>query len=182
MTSTRDRLADDLAKVATGDVAAFVRVYEATSRKLFGVIIRILGRGDVADEVLQEVFVRVWMRAGEFKRGQSSPITWLATIARNRALDEKRRKAMGSLDDVPDLLEWPSGEDIAGDVILREDMQRLSMCMSQLTPDQRSLLDLVYFQGLTRETAAAKLGLTPSSVRNSLRASLAQIRGCLEND
>src|SRR6185437_3214546 len=97
-----------LRRSAQGNRAAFELVYKATSLKLFGIIVRILGRGDVAAEVLQEVYIRVWQRAGEFNPETSSPITWLATIARNRALDEAKRKTMSSIEDTPEVLDLPS--------------------------------------------------------------------------
>jgi RNA polymerase sigma-70 factor (ECF subfamily) len=182
MRATRERLSDDLTRAGSGDVAAFVRVYQATSRKLYGVVVRILGRGDLADEVLQEVYMRVWTRAGDFRPEQASPVTWLVAIARNRALDELRRKRPGSLDEVPDLLEWPSGEDIAAEHLLGEEMERLRRCLDGLEPERRRLVELVYFEGLTREDVALHVGQTPATVRSALRASLAQIKGCLEDE
>lgn len=182
MSVTRDQLSDDLAKVAAGDVTAFVRVYQATSRKLFGVVVRILGRNDLADEILQEVYVRVWQRAGDFSRDQSSPITWLVSIARNRALDEKRRKVERPLDDLPDYLEIPSGEDIFGDYLQAEELRRLHDCLARLEPEQRKILEIVYLSGSTRDEAGARLGLTPAAVRSSLRLSLAALKKCLTDD
>ncbi len=182
MSVTRDQLSDDLTKVAAGDVAAFVRVYQATSRKLFGVVVRILGRNDLADEILQEVYVRVWQRAADFSRDHSSPITWLVTIARNRALDEKRRKIERPLDDFPDYLEIPSGEDISADYLQTEDLRRLQDCLGRIEPNQRMLLEMVYLSGSTRDEAGARLGLTPASVRSSLRLSLAALKNCLKDD
>jgi RNA polymerase sigma-70 factor (ECF subfamily) len=87
MPLSRQELADALRATAGGDLEAFKTVYGATSLKLYGVVVRILGRSDLADEVLQEVYVRVWQRAGDFDAAAGSPITWLAAIARNRALD-----------------------------------------------------------------------------------------------
>lgn len=182
MSVTRDQLADDLAKVAAGDVEAFVRVYQATSRKLFGVIVRILGRSDVADEVLQEVYVRVWQRSGEFVREQSSPITWLVTIARNRALDEKRRKVALSLDAVPDYLEISSDEDVAAELLGAEELRRLKACLERLDPFRRKLLEAIYFAGLTRDDAGRRFGLTPGAVKSSIRTSLSELRNCLNDD
>lgn len=182
MSVTRDQLADDLARVAAGDVEAFVRVYQATSRKLFGVVVRILGRNDVADEVLQEVYVRVWQRSAEFARDRSSPITWLVTIARNRALDEKRRPMLQSVDVVPGYLEIPSDEDVVADLLGAEEARRLQTCLERLDPARRKLLEAVYFAGLTRDNAGQRLGLTPGAVKSSLRTSLAELKRCLKDD
>ena len=77
MPLSRQQLIEALGRVAQGDQAAFKAVYAATSLKLYGIVVRILGRPDLADEVLQEVYVRVWQRARDFDRHHSSPITWL---------------------------------------------------------------------------------------------------------
>ena len=180
MHSTRDELAADLERVAAGEVDAFIRVHHATSRKLFGIIVRILGRSELADEILQEVYLRVWQRAGEFSPERASPITWLATIARNRALDEARRRQMGSIEDMPELLEFPSGEDIAGAHVEREQLQRLHDCLAQLPPEQRQMLQLAYFEGVTREGIAERTGESLATIKTWLRKGLAQLKGCIE--
>ena len=180
MQLTRDELAADLERVANKDVDAFIRVHHATSRKLFGVVVRILGRGELADEILQEVYLRVWQRAGEFSAERASPITWLATIARNRALDEGRRRQMKSIEDMPELLEFPSEEDVAGAHIAREQLRRLQDCLAQLPSEQREILQLVYFEGLTRDGIAKRTGESLTTVRTWLRKGLAQLKGCIE--
>ena len=79
-----------IAAVAKGDEAAFERLYAATRAKLFGVVLRILRRQDLAEEVIQEAYVKIWHSAGQFNPALSSPITWMASIARNRAIDVVR--------------------------------------------------------------------------------------------
>ena len=180
MRLTRDELAADLERVGTGDVDAFIRVYHATSRKLFGIVVRILGRGELADEILQEVYLRVWQRASDYSADRASPITWLATVARNRALDEGRRRQMGSIEDMPELLEFPSEEDIAGAHDEREQLQRLRDCLGQLPPRQREVLELVYFEGITRDVVAERIGETQATIKTWLRKSLVQLKGCIE--
>ena len=180
MRLSRDELAADLERVGAGDVDAFIRVYHATSRKLFGIVVRILGRGELADEVLQEVYLRVWQRASDFSADRASPITWLATVARNRALDEARRRQMGSIEDMPELLEFPSDEDIAGAHAEREQLKKLHDCLGRLPPKHREILQLVYFEGLTRDQIAERTGETLATVKAWLRKSLAQLKGCIE--
>jgi RNA polymerase sigma-70 factor (ECF subfamily) len=82
-----------IAAVAKGDEAAFERLYAATRAKLFGVVLRILRRQDLAEEVIQEAYVKIWNSAGQFNPALASPITWMASIARNRAIDVVRKKA-----------------------------------------------------------------------------------------
>ena len=93
-----------LARVAKQDRNAFSALYAATSAKLYGVVWRILPAKDRAEDVLQDVYVRIWNRAASFDPAKASPITWMATIARNRAIDEVRRRAPLSIEDVPQAL------------------------------------------------------------------------------
>ena len=177
MRLTREQLAQDLVAVGGGDVTAFIRVYHATSRKLYGIIVRILGRADLSDEVLQEVYIRVWQRAADFDTTKASPITWLACIARNRALDEIRRKHMSSISDVPDLLELPSDEDIQAEHLEDEELRRLHECFEELEPAHREVMQKVYFEGMTRNHVAEHLGQSIFMVRKWMQVALVQLKG-----
>ena len=91
-----------LRRVAARDEAAFAALYKQTSAKLYGVVARILSKGDTGAEALQEAYVRIWEKAGDFDPAKGSPLAWMATIARNRALDEVRRVRPVSLEDMPE--------------------------------------------------------------------------------
>src|SRR5438067_9847742 len=97
-----------IAAVAKGDEAAFERLYAATRAKLFGVVLRILRRQDLAEEVIQEAYVKIWNNAGQFNPALASPITWMASIARNRAIDVVRKKSEATLDEEPTANEMPA--------------------------------------------------------------------------
>src|ERR1700756_4117323 len=90
--------------------AAFERLYGATRAKLYGVVLRILRRTDLADEVMQDAYLRIWRSAGEFDAGRATPITWMVAIARNRALDVVRKKGEASLEEEPQAAETASEE------------------------------------------------------------------------
>src|ERR1700754_5067451 len=92
--ATRRQLAAALARVAAGDRAALRIVYQDTAAKLFGVCIRILKDRSEAEDVLQDVYMTVWRKAGAFDPARASPITWLVAIARNRAIDRLRASAV----------------------------------------------------------------------------------------
>src|SRR5271168_1995663 len=94
-----------LAAVAKGDEAALERLYQATRAKLYGVALRILRRADLADEVIQEAYLKVWNSAGQFDPAMASPITWMLAIARNRAIDLVRKKTETSIEEHPEVME-----------------------------------------------------------------------------
>ena len=105
-------------------------LYKQSRAKLYGVVARILTNGDLSGEVLQEVFVRIWEKAGDYDVDKGSPIAWMATIARNRALDEIRRVRPVSLEDMPEGFE-PAAEEV-DPLGARDRSERLSVLMSCL--------------------------------------------------
>jgi len=177
--SPRQDLVDALKRTGAGDQAAFRRVYASTSAKLFGIILRILGQRDLAEDVMQEVYIRVWQRAGDFDPAVSSPISWLVAIARNRALDETRRKTNRSLEDCPELLQTPSGDNPLAEHEQKEERLRLLACLDRLEPDKREVIVRAYHYGMTREEIARTMNRPTATVKTWLRRGLAQIRDCL---
>lgn len=169
-----------IARVAVRDRKAIVELYKATSSKLYGVILRIVKRKDIADEVLQEVYVKVWEKAADFDATRASPIAWMSAIARNRALDEVRRKHPASAEDHPEIQNLASDDKSALDlVLLGEDGRRLADCLARLEPDRRHMVVFAYCEGLSREELAVKYGQPVNTIKTWLRRSLAQLRGCL---
>ncbi|MCA3256063.1 MAG: sigma-70 family RNA polymerase sigma factor, partial [Alphaproteobacteria bacterium] len=103
---TREDLGSALQRVAAGDRVALRFVYDNLSAKLFGVCLRILGDRQDAEDVLQDVFVTIWHKAAEFDPARASPVTWAATIARNRAIDRFRsrgRRSAAPLDEAAEI-------------------------------------------------------------------------------
>ncbi|MGZ5834753.1 MAG: sigma-70 family RNA polymerase sigma factor [Xanthobacteraceae bacterium] len=169
-----------LAAVAKGDQAAFERLYAATRAKLYGVALRILRRADLADEMIQETYLKIWGSAGQFDPALASPITWMVAIARNRAIDVVRKKSDVSIEEVPEVLE------IAGETPqplaareMTEELKRLLACIGQLDADRRKLVLLAYYNGWSREQLAKQFDKPVNSIKTWLRRSLIEIRGCL---
>ncbi len=169
-----------LASVAKGDQAAFLRVYEATHGKLYGVVLRILRRQDLAEEVLQEAYVKIWNNAGQFNPALSSPITWMVSIARNRAIDIVRKRTEASIEDEPVAFEVASDtpEPLARRE-MTEELKRVLECVGRLEPDRQRLVLLAYYNGWSREQLADKFETPLSTVKTWLRRSLIEIRECL---
>jgi RNA polymerase sigma-70 factor (ECF subfamily) len=169
-----------LQRISRRDRQAFAGLYRATSAKLYGIVLRILRRRDLADEVLQEVYVRIWERAGDFKPDKASPIAWMAAIARNRALDELRRKTPLSIEDHPEVQDLPSEEENGLAILLRsEEGKRLWECLDRLQPDRRGMVVQAYCDGMSRDELAAAYGQPVNTIKTWLRRSLAQLKGCL---
>ncbi len=178
--TTPQQLVILMQRVARQDRAAFAELYAATSSKLFGVVLRILRRRDLADEVLQEAYVKIWERAADYRPETGAVITWITTIARNRALDEARRKRPDSVEDHPEILNIATDAESALAAVMRgEDGQRLTDCLKRLEPARRDMVLLAYCEGLSREELAEKYGQPVNTIKTWLRRSLIQLKGCL---
>ena len=169
-----------LAAVAKGDQAAFERLYVATRAKLYGVALRILRRSDLANEVVQDAYLKVWSSAGQFDPALSSPITWMVAIARNRAIDLVRRKTETSLEEEPEaMMAAAESSDPLASRAMTEELKRLLACMGRLDEERRRLVLLAYYSGLSRDQLAAEFGHPVNTIKTWLRRSLLEIRECL---
>lgn len=181
LASQRD-LADVLARVAQRDRSAFETLYKATSAKLYGVVLHILVQRSLADEIVQDVYVRIWERAGDFNPAKASPIAWMAAIARNRALDEIRRQKVMPTTELPEDLDLPS-EFVEGAERMEasDRLKSLIRCLGRLEAERRSLVLLAYYRGCSREALAERFGRPVPTIKTWLHRSLAQLRACLES-
>lgn len=180
MPATSAELAQLLERVGNGDREAFAEVYSATAMKLFGIVSRILRRRELAEEVLQDVYLRIWERASDFDSARASPITWMATIARNRALDEIRRRQLNYVPVGEDILELPDPAKLASEQVeLSEDLQRLEQCLGELDPDRRDAIRLAYLDGLSRNDLATRFSVPVGTVKTWLHRGLKQLKDCL---
>jgi RNA polymerase sigma factor (sigma-70 family) len=171
------------ALVATGreDRAAFRTVYDLTSAKLFGVILRICNDRAAAEEVLSDVYLTIWKRAGAFEPGRASPISWLATIARNRAIDWRRsaRRAPSiPLDDAPEIADDRA---TAIDLLLQDESARaLHLCLDALDDRQRSAIRTAFFDGLTYAELAEREAVPLGTMKSWVRRGLLRLKDCLD--
>ena len=175
-----DELKNLLRLSAQGDRQAFAALYRATSPKLFGVTLRILDDRTLATDILQEVFVKIWRNASSYDPAKASPMTWLAAIARNRALDEARKRKPATLDPEAEELHIaaPEVDPLAGRQ-RNEELTRLVACLDGLDAERRRIVVLAYCQGLSRDELAARFARPVATIKTWLRRSLLQLRECL---
>jgi RNA polymerase sigma-70 factor, ECF subfamily len=169
-----------LGAVAKGDEAAFERLYAATRSKLYGVVLRILGRPALADEVMQETYLKVWKMADQFDAQVASPITWMVAIARNRAIDIVRQRGDLSIEDEPEALEVAA--ESPAPLARREmsdELKRLLSCLGRLDPEKQRIVLLAYYSGWSRDQLAQKLDIPVNTIKTWLRRSLLEIRECM---
>jgi RNA polymerase sigma-70 factor (ECF subfamily) len=177
-----EQLKQLLAACALNDRQAFAQLYELTSAKLNGVILRILGREAWAQDCLQEAYVKIWHKAGDYRPYVALPMTWMMTIARNQALDLLRRQRREFLSDEPAKAEQEMDlELLPVEKLQRDDAGRmLQRCLQQLQEQQRQIIALAYFRGLTHEELARQTGTPLGTIKTWIRRGLEQLRSCLE--
>ena len=173
-------LAALLARAADGDATSFRLFYDRTSAKLFGIILRILTERGEAEDVLQEVYVTVWRKAAEFDSTRASPVTWLATIARNRAIDRLRARASrptSPLDEAAEVRDHGPGADSIIDD--NREAARIQAALAALEPRHAAAIRSCYFEGLTYEALAAREGVPVGTLKSWVRRGLLRMKADL---
>jgi RNA polymerase sigma factor (sigma-70 family) len=184
-------LSDLLARAGLGDRRAFAALYERSSGHLFAVVLRIQRDRAVAEDLLQEVYVAVWKAAASFDAARAQPLTWLTSIARNRAIDSLRRQqtqpqtestTRAEDDERPDAAETmadhsPGPLELLGRA---SDARQLGQCMEALSPPQRQSVALAFFDGLSHAEVAERLCEPLGTVKSWVRRALMSLKSCLE--
>lgn len=176
-----DRLVQLMERSARGHEEAFAELYDVTSARVHGVILRVLRSADHAAEVTQEVYVEIWRYAARFQPGRGSVVGWMTTMAHRRAVDRVRsvssevardeKYALKSADRDVDLV-WDGVEQ-------KLDVERVRKGMASLTAIQREALTLAYFGGYTQSQVAQLLKLPLGTVKTRIRDGLIGLRDAL---
>jgi RNA polymerase sigma-70 factor (ECF subfamily) len=169
-------------RIADGDRAALQTAYRLTSAKLFGVCLRILHERAEAEDVLQEVYLTVWQKAAGFDPGRASPMTWLITIARNKAIDRLRAggqaRRMEPIDAAAKIVD---AAPLADDALAQgEANARLKACLGGLAANEQNALRGAFFDGNTYEELAARMDVPLGTMKSWIRRALLKLKTCLE--
>jgi len=178
----RKQLAAAIRRVAAGDRAALRFVYDQTAAKLFGVCLRILKDRSEAEDVLQEVYLTVWRKAGAFDETRASPITWLVALTRNRAIDRLRSGTVARLSEpieAADAVSDPAP--LAEEMVERgQEQAKLDACLGELEGRQAAAIRSAFIDGTTYEELARVSGVPLGTMKSTIRRGLAKLRACLE--
>jgi RNA polymerase sigma-70 factor (ECF subfamily) len=178
-----------LGRIALQDRAALRELYDAVAGRLLAVATRLLDDRTAAEDVVQDAFVTVWTRASQFPTLRTSPLAWLTSITRNRAIDMLRRRRP----ETP--LQWTDAEgeerthDVAAEggapmdlLIAQQADERLAECLGRLEAEPRQALALAYYEALTHEQVAARLRRPLGTVKAWVRRSLLRLKDCLGDE
>jgi len=175
------RLGELLAQIANGDHGAFAEFYELTSRRVFGMARRVLIDPELSEDTTQEVFLQVWQNAAKFNPDAGSPLAWLMTISRRRAVD-KVRSSQSSTDREAKYgassqeINHDSVSDAVGSMLEAEAVVR---CLDTLTETQQQSVRLAYYGGLTYREVAEKLNAAVPTIKSRIRDGLIRLKTCL---
>ncbi len=187
-TNTADARARDqewiglISRIAGGDQGALATLYDTTNRLVYGLILRVLGDTSTAEEVLLDVYTQVWRQAASYDTQRGTPLAWLTTIARSRAIDrlrsgwqdQQRKESLDALGDTPAGAASPEEMTVAA-----ERQRFVRAALESLSPEQREVIELAYYSGLSHSEIAARLNQPLGTVKTRTRLGMIKLREAL---
>ena len=173
-------------RVSGGDALALEALYERYVRQCFGLALRILNETPLAEEVVQEVFIKVWSKPDSYSAHKGKFVSWLLSLVHHRCVDELRRK---SRTETP--LDYSEGGSIldtqadpepdpADQAWMREQQNDIRVALGQIAPNQREVIELAYFGGLSQSQIATRLNQPLGTVKTRVRMGLQSLRSLLD--
>jgi RNA polymerase sigma-70 factor, ECF subfamily len=186
MASGSEELTRLLRRMAAKDESAFEQLYLTTRRKIFSTVLLIVKRRHLAEEVVQEAYVRIWLNAARYKPSIASPMVWMITIARNRALDMARKPIREMPSDDSVLFSFPADGPTALEAIeISEDQMmhqlKLLYALQALDPTRRQLIIAAYIRGESRKQLSERYGVPVNTIKTWIRRALLDTRANLQN-
>lgn len=181
-------LADDqlVLRLTNGDASALEELYDRYVRQCFGLALRMLDNSAIAEEVVQEVFLKVWQQPYSYSSQKGKFVSWLLSLVHHKCIDELRRRSRTEvpLDDpvTGSLLDTTSDPDpdLADQVWVKEQQRIVRDALEEIAPNQRQILELAYFRGLSQSEIAARLNQPLGTVKTRTRQGLKNLRSILE--
>jgi len=176
-----DDVSQLISRTALKDRGAFQALYSATSAKLFGVCLRVLKDRTEAEDVLQDVFIKIWLNADKYQVSGYSPITWLVAIARNLCIDRlrSRRPATAEISEAEEVEDRNATPEQAA--VHQGEAGRLAKCLETLDQERAFAVKAAYMEGYSYQDLAVRLNQPLNTVRTWLRRGLISLRECLSS-
>lgn len=177
-----EKLTQLIAAIALGDEGALTALYDITRRQVYGLTLSILKDTALAEEVTLDVYLQVWREAARYQAERGSPLAWLVTLARSRALD-RRRTVKSKHEQAKD--KWPNEDmDFSLDegAIDAERAHYVHAAIARLTPEQRQAVALAYFEGLSHSEIAVRLAIPLGTVKTRIRQGMLRLQEILAPD
>ncbi len=165
-----------VAALQNKDRSAFNYLYDNYSGALYGVIKRVVEAEDIANDVLQEAFVKIWKNIGGYDSSKGSIFTWMMNICRNTAIDEVRSKNFKKEAQNQNIDDFVSIVDSQNKVEQKVDHIGLKKIVQDLKPEHRILIDKIYFEGYTQDEVSKELEIPLGTVKTRVRAAMTQLR------
>jgi RNA polymerase sigma-70 factor (ECF subfamily) len=176
-------LAQLIAATGRGDRKAFAALYAATSAKLYGTALAVLRRRDLAEDVVQEAYVRIWHNAASYDPARGSPITWMATIVRHLAIDAVRSRDARPMGEESELLAIPADvPDPLEEMAALQRQRRALALLKELDPMKRRLVIAAYLHGESREQLAERFGTPVNTIKAWLRRAILEMRAAFDDE
>lgn len=176
----RTEIENLIARVALKDRAAFEKLYDRVSAKLFGVCLRILTKRAAAEDAMQDTFVKIWNNADRYQANGLSPMTWLITIARNTSIDRLRARRKGHMDvETPGLELAAPGPSPEQSAIAAGEAAKLSACLDSLEDSRGAAVRGAYLDGQSYADLAKRFDVPLNTMRTWLRRGLIALRECM---
>lgn len=179
----QDRLIHLLGKVSLNDEAAFAQLYELTSGALYGFALKVVADESLASEVLQEAYMKIWRKAGDYRPHLAKPMTWMITITRNHGIDTLRKQRIKTddkpIDEMISLID-ESAENPVESSIAGDEREQLIHCMQGLKGDQQKAVLYAFYQDLTHEEIAGRLDKPLGTIKSWVRRGLLSLKTCME--
>ncbi len=177
----RARLAEALVRAGRGDRASFEDLYKRTSAKLFGICLRIFPERQEAEDALQDAYITIWNKAAAFDPGRASPITWLAAVTRNRAIDRLRASGKAGFAPIEDAADIADSAPLADATLLASaEAAALNGCIDGLEDRDSGFIRAAFLHGATYADLATRDALPLGTVKSRIRRALIKLRECLD--
>lgn len=170
-----------LARIANGDRVSFELLHERFAGVVYSTVYKVLNDTEDTEDVAQEVFTQIWQKAKLYNRGRGKPLTWVATMARNRAIDrlrskQRRFRLRDEFQEESAVQEVVTQSDSSDEVYAKEAGEIVRSAVMQLSHEQREAIELAFFSGLTQNEIAQNLGQPLGTVKARIRRGMMKLR------